>query len=77
MKSKDIVTYLYAPHSPATFPANYCNPAKHVRESGLTPSGSGVLGTLYLNCILSCTVTPQLLHRPQRVCRKYTLYYVK
>ena len=41
MKSKEIVTYLYAPHSPATFPANYCNPAKHV--GGLTPSGSAAL----------------------------------
>ena len=47
MKSKDIVTYLYAPHSPATFPSNYCNPAKHV--GGLTPSGAGTLSTLYQN----------------------------
>ena len=27
---KEIVGYLYAPGDPATFPANYCNPAKHV-----------------------------------------------
>ena len=31
---KIFVTYLYADRRPATFPANYCNPAKHVEGGG-------------------------------------------